>query len=211
MANTIYNWRDLDLQDGDKILCSGNSKMSNAIKKVQKYTGAKGIAAEMTHVAEVTTWMGGLAVYESTSMNKWANKSGVQMNTFKEWLHNYNGDVYIKRMSFDRTDSYLEASFDFEFNHRNYQYESGIPGAIELALCGLRLHRYVRWAFPDYTPRFTSEPHCTELIAKKAKFHGHLSIGVVENRVPPWLWWSEMDSNFRVPISEPIKIKELQL
>ena len=203
----LHDWRELDLQDGDKILCSGDSRMSNAIKKVQKYRGAKGIAAEMTHVAEFSMWLNLPAVYESTTRNKWADKSGVQTNRFQPWLDNYSGDVYVKKMDFARTDAYDIESFDFMFEHRGDEYENGIPGAIELALCGLRLHEYVRWLFPDYTPTFTSEPHCTELIAMKAKMHGHLNINIIANRVPPCLWWEYLDSQFIVPISKPIKIK----
>jgi hypothetical protein len=180
--------------------------MSKSIRKFQKYTGAKGQAMNITHVAEVVY---GNYVYESTTMNKWAGKSGVQVNPFDQWLANYNGDVYVRKWDFEVNGEYLCQENEFMQDHRDDKYENGIPGALELFLCGLRLHRYVRRFFPDYTPKFTSQPHCNELIGKKKKFHGQLSEEAVPNRMPPWIWWEKIDELATVPIGQPIMIKQI--
>lgn len=209
--NDTKKWQTLGLQSGDTILCAGKSKMSRYIQKFQKYTGAKGIAQTISHVAEVDADFChmNIQVYESTTMNEWAGKSGVQMNPFQNWLDNYNGNVYVQKWEFTRTGGFYQESNKFRQDHEGDKYESGIPGAVELALCGLRLHRYVRWAFPDYTPAFTSEPHCTELIGMKKVCHGHLPENTVINRLPPWVWWEKIREMATVPVSEPICIKSI--
>jgi hypothetical protein len=209
----VKKWQELGLQRGDVLLCAGRSKMSRAIQKFQKYTGAKGVARTISHVAEVHSTMPLVRdytwnVYESTAGNKWAGKSGVQLNPFQQWLDNYNGAVYAQKWKFDRTIDYFQKDDVFVHFHADDKYESGIPGAIELALCGLRLHRYIQWAFPSYTPAFTSEPHCTELIGMKKVRHGHLPDETVINRLPPWIWWEYIRELATVPVSEPILIKE---
>ena len=39
----------------------------------------------------------GLNVFESTTMNKWADKKGVQINLYSDWLKNYKGRVWSRR------------------------------------------------------------------------------------------------------------------
>ena len=107
MDNTIYDWRELNLQSMDLILCAGNSKMSKRIEWFQKLNGAPEEEARITHVAGVFhaspiktyTWL-----QESTTLNKWAGKRGVQLNEFYKWYNNYDGDIYVKQLDFERTE-----------------------------------------------------------------------------------------------------------
>jgi hypothetical protein len=167
----------------------------------------------ISHVAKVVEYKAfstepSLHIYESTSLNKWAGKSGVQINPFQEWLDNYDGSVYVRKWGFVRDIDYFFDDDTFIRNHEGLEYENGIPGGLELFLCGLRLHRFVRWAFPDYTPTFTSEPHCTELIGLNKQYHTQLAMRAAINRLPPWMWWKEIDKMVSVPIGKPILIKE---
>jgi hypothetical protein len=209
---TVYDWRYAGIKRGDTLLCVGNSKMSKRIQKFQKYTGAEGVSWQVSHVAKVIEYDSfsadpRLQVYESTSLNKWAGKSGVQVNPFEEWLASYDGMVFLRKWNFDRTTIYLHEDDLFISKHADLGYENGIPGGVELLLCGLRLHRFIRWAFPDYTPTFTSEPHCTELIGENKQCHSQLAMRAVINRLPPWMWWAVIDSITNVPVGKPIRLK----
>jgi hypothetical protein len=191
----------------DLILCKGKSRASRTIQKFQEYTGAEGEAAGLSHVAGAQAQFGLTDVQESTTFNKWADKKGVQCNPMWAWLPNYDGEVYVRRLDFCRTEVFHDEDLRFWIRNCDQPYESGIPGSLELLLCGLRLHRYVRRFFPDYTPRFTSEPHCTELQAKRLKYHDLMGDGVAINRLPPWIWWNAIDHYITCPVSKPIRIK----
>jgi hypothetical protein len=183
--------------------------MSRTIQKFQKYTGAEGEAAGLSHVAGVSEFSNyERLIQESTTLNKWSGQKGVQQNFIQPWLDGYDGEVYVRKLDFNRfSGNFMLNDLEFWNDHKGDSYESGIPGTLELLLCGLRLHRYVRRFFPDYTPRFTSEPHCTELQAKRLKYHGLMDGGIAINRMPPWMWWGEMDACIQCPIGKPIRIK----
>ena len=86
----------LGIRTGDDFICSGNSKLSNAIKVMNKISGVRGMAAEMTHVATAKAppecGITGASVFESTSIG-YSGVNGVQLNPIAEWLENYNGKV----------------------------------------------------------------------------------------------------------------------
>ena len=203
----ITDWKTLDLQSMDLVLCAGNGKLSRKIQWFQRLVGADDEAANISHIAGVVRDGGRIEVQESTTMNKWAGKRGVQSNPFDEWLEHYNGDVYIRRLTFKRTLTFRNDDLGFWTEHQNDDYENGIPGYMELFLCGLRLHRFVRRLFPKYVPKFTDEPHCSELQAKRMEVHNLWDMPVVVNRMPPHLWWNTIDRWLKVPIDLPIQIK----
>ncbi len=217
----IQDWHDLKLESMDLVLCAGESKMSNRIKWFQRLTGAPEVEAEISHLAGISMtgiWDYGIfhprkpyskriAVQESTTLNEWANKSGVQINPFEKWLMNYNGKVYIRKLDFSRTTESSRTDFKFWTKHKDDPYENGIPGYLELILCGLRLHRHVKKLNPNYVPKFTDEPHCTELQVMRMSEHDLWNQKIIVNRMPPWLWVKEIDEMLNVPISEPIRIK----
>jgi len=99
----------------DILLCSGSSRMSKTIQFAQKWTGHDDY--HLSHVAllvDIDVKMKkrinfvlkqkkidyrikvGLNVFESTTMNKWAGKRGVQINPYSDWLANYNGKVFSR-------------------------------------------------------------------------------------------------------------------
>lgn len=209
MNEKIYDWRELDLQSMDLVLCAGNSKMSRAIVKFQDYAGAPIDKAQISHVAGIDRFFADESYWlqESTTLNPWANKEGVQRNALDIWLNNYDGKVYVRKMDFDRNIDFYGADERFWDKHKDDSYESGIPGNVELILCGLRLHRAVKKFFPNYVPKFTDNPHCTELQALRMIVHSLWVAEPIINRLPPWLWVSKIDERLNVNIGKPIRIK----
>ncbi len=217
MSKIITDWHELDLQSMDIILCAGNSKMSGRIEKFQRFTGAPKSEAKITHVAGLQ-WVNHdntptdrwLAVQESTTLNKWSGKSGVQRSGFERWLACYDGEVFLKQLDFIRTGQFYRAEMVFWQEHQFDKYENGIPGYLELLLCGMRLHRYVRKipCMAYYTPKFTTEPHCTELNAKRILAHDLWSRPIAINRMPPYIWQSIIDNWLKVPIGPMVLIKD---
>lgn len=206
----IVNWQDIDLHDCDIVLCAGRGKLSKAIMKFQKYTGAPKESRHITHIAGIQEFgpdFKYVGLQESTTINKWCGRKGVQINFFREWLAHYNGEVYIKQLLFDRTLTFKDIDMDFWDEHKNDKYENGIPGALELLLCGLRLHRFVRRIFGDYVPTFTKSPHCTELEALRLDTHGFWNTLIFPNRLPPWMWWNRIDEWLVPGVVPPVRIK----
>ncbi len=205
----MKNPEDLNLQGLDIILCAGNSGMSRKIQTFQRLTGAPKEAARISHVAGIYKHvdMKTLHVQESTTLNKFNGVEGVQMSLLPQWLKAYDGEVWIRQLCFYRSKEFYDIDGQFWLDHKDDPYENGIPGAVELFLCGLRLHRAVRWINPDYKPSLTKEPHCTELKAKRIQQHGLWNKEIAINRMPPWVWWDKIDEWLNVPISEPKKLK----
>ena len=144
-------------------------------------------------------------------MNKWAGKSGVQVNPFEDWLANYDGMVGVRQLIFTRYAGFYMTDHQSWSIHKDEKYESGIPGGLELFLCGLRLHRYVRRipGFKDYTPKFTKNPHCTELQTNRMDEHQVWNSDVVifPSRMPPWVWLHNIDRMSGALISDLVWIK----
>jgi hypothetical protein len=201
----IYDWRSLNLQSLDIGLCEGFSELSRGIQKFQKFTGVPKEAARFSHVMNIAGEHYTI-VQESTTMN-WNGEKGVQENPMDLWLENYNGRVWIRKLDFERTDLFYATDRIFWEKHKDDPYESGIPGGLELLLAGLRWHLYVRKLFPNYTPENTPEIHCTELGAKRITFHELWKFVILPHRMPPWVWWAQIDTWLRCPISRPIRIK----
>lgn len=208
-VDMITDWRTLNLQSLDIILCSGNGSLSKKIQWFQRLMGAEPEAAMLSHVASVDDTIIP-AVMESTTLNKWADKTGVQINPLSEWLDNYDGRVWVRQLDFVRTVDFRHEDYRFWLKHKNDKYENGIPGYLELLLCGMRLHRYVRKipCMAYYTPKFTTEPHCTELNAKRILAHDLWSRPIAINRMPPYIWQSIIDNWLKVPIGPMVLIKD---
>lgn len=201
----IHDWQDLNLQSLDIVLCAGLSKFSKAIYKFQLLTGVLEEEAQITHVAGISG-RHSTYVQEATTLN-WNGKKGVQANSIEPWLEHYNGKVYVRKLAFERTKKFYRNDWGFWEAHKNDKYENGIPGVLELLLAGFRMHRYVRKVFKNYTPRFTSEPHCTEYDAKRIGEHELWNKVIFPNRMPPHLWVSEIDKWLKCPIGEITRIK----
>ena len=212
MKDKIYNWQELGLRSMDLILCAGNSSASRGIAKFQELTGAPKSSSMLSHAAGMDQHSvnGSLPVYpefllvqESTTLNEFSGKKGVQRNYMNYWLPNYDGKVYVRKLDFRRGDSFFEIDKKFWLEHKDDPYESGIPGSFELLFCVLRLHRFIPW----YTPMETKEIHCTELVAKRLIAHGLMNADVSVNRLPPWMFASRIDRDMHCPVGEMIRIK----
>ncbi|MFA5532715.1 MAG: hypothetical protein WDA13_03945 [Candidatus Shapirobacteria bacterium] len=157
-----------------------------------------------------------LYIFESTTHNKWCNKKGVQVNPMSEWLKNYNGKVYVRKLT---TDDKTAETTKFAIEHIDDKYENGIAGFFELLFCGLMLSRFIRKIFPKWKPADTKTPHCSELIAKWLKHLGLLKDIAIENRMPPAVWADRLqikklhletaclNENILCPMTELIRIK----
>lgn len=187
--------RNLYLQCGDLLLCSGNGPLSRGIQKYQaiatrfgfipsRYLGTNPeLAISLSHVAAIS---GGGQVAEATTHNKWAGpkgKRGYQVNPFRAWLDNYDGKVWVRQLSvpngwvYDVRTELMMADEAII----GTAYENGIPGMLELFFAGLN------W-FNAAKRLQTTSIHCTEgrgNILKKALI---LSSTVRTNKIPPCMW-----------------------
>ncbi|KKN39443.1 hypothetical protein LCGC14_0743130 [marine sediment metagenome] len=201
----VHNWQDIGLQSLDIILCEGTHKLSRRIQKFQKFTGAPKEAAKISHVANISGH-NSLLVQESTSIG-FDGQNGCQEHEVGLWLEHYPGRVWVRKLDFERTTAFYRDDWAFWQVHKDEPYEHGIAGGLELLLCGLRWHLYIREFFPNYRPPATKNPHCGELGAKRIHEHQLWNCKIFSNRMPPWIWVSEIDKWLKVPISEPILIK----
>ena len=202
----------LGIRTGDDFICSGNSKLSNAIKVMNKISGVRGMAAEMTHVATAKAppecGITSASVFESTSIG-YSGVNGVQLNPIAEWLENYNGKVWLVQYDFERS-LIFENNFD-EFITKNLgtPYESGIAGGFELFLAGLRADRLIRLFKPDYNPCSTNNLHCTELNTLLKEYVNMLYSRVIASRMPPCQFWpgGELYKHLVYKAKVPIRLK----
>lgn len=205
----IVDYKTLSLQRFDIILCSGNGKLSQHIKTFQRYTGAKEPAADISHVARIYKGYEGQSprILEATTLNKFSGQEGVQMNAIDKWLPAYDGKVYVKQLLFRRVPIMLTRDSEFWLQHYRDKYEHGIPGVLELLLCGLRLNQHVKKLFPNYKPSATNRMHCTEIVSLSLAHQELWKYPVAPNRMPPYMWWSNVDPWLTVPVKKIIRIK----
>ena len=153
--------------------------MSKKIIWFNKLTGVKGEAAQISHVA-IRIVLGSPEGYviESTTFNKWAGKSGFQENPYYQWLRCYHGRVWYRDLTLEQCYSHPLTK---EFLKENFgkKYESGIPGAWELLLAGLRLHR---------VPSI-NQLHCSESNILFLQKHRLFSDMALPNNYPPHTFW----------------------
>jgi len=232
----IIDYQTLQLQSLDISICSGEGDLSKRIQYLQKLKGIQKPAAEISHSAAIVKIpkekalllnvpldSDNLYVTETTTLNKWCGKKGLQINSFQEWLRNYNGRVWVRKLDFTRTADFDTELVKFIFQHlqdpKSQKYESGIPGLLELILCEFGIKKSILQ---------TAELHCTEWVAELLKRFKLLFDYVSSNRMPPCEWWddinvitgftilcskiydirqSSLDLFIRAPISKPIRIK----
>ncbi len=199
------------MQTGDILLCSGNGTLSRRIAKTQQFfaksqnrpelisTGA----TEITHVAGVIF---GNVVFEATTLNEWCGKKGVQVNYFDEWRKNYNGKIYLRENT-GKINPYVVTKCACMYI--GTPYESGIPGALELALTGIEWQWFRKtFNMPNGLTETTSL-HCSEVIAKVLIMSGYLAY-VQANKMPPMEWWGngKFDAALsRTGYRNPVRIK----
>ena len=224
----ITDYRTLNLNSLDVLLCSGNGKLSEHIKWLQRLKDIDSPAANVSHAAAIVKWpfeliagcypdIDNLYVTETTTLNSWCGKKGLQVNGFKKWLDNYNGEVYVRKLDFERTEKFQNKLIAFILQHLNdpkaSKYENGIPGLLELLLCEIGIKTSIL---------NTAELHCTEWVSELLKEFKLLADVISNNRMPPFEFWpkicrntkdatrcrnSSLDQNMLMPISEPVRIK----
>jgi len=203
----------MNLQTADWLLCSGNGRLSRRIKQYNRLMSVKGAAAEITHIALIAD--GGKAVFESTTLNKWAGKRGTQVNSFYEWLRNYDGSVWHRHLEFERTECF-EIDFAAEIGELiDRPYENGIPGLLELMFCGIEWDWFRRTFRIDQKLR-TVELHCTEASAillqntdLLRRVNPDTNHPVRPDKLPPYMWWEKgfVETMMRVKVYPPVLLK----
>jgi len=171
---------------GTLLLCSGNGKFSKTIRKYNKILGDVLPAADLSHIAMIVESPEGLqSVTEATVINKWCDKRGVQTNLYSEWLEHYDGRVWERKIKYIPSSLFVTRMWMWIAYYKDFPYESGIPGIIELALAG------VEW--PWFHKRFpnlrTSSFHCSEYIARLCQMVELLGKDARPNKLRPSEWW----------------------
>lgn len=238
----LLDYRNIELNTCDIILCSGNSGLSKSIQSFQGLAGFKEPAKLMSHIAcvvklnssdlhvlktllrikygESTEYIytdpNSLYVFESTTYNKWVDKKGVQINPMYEFIANYDGLVFVRKLTWEVNTKQV---IYFIADHINDKYENGISGFFELLFCGLMWSRFIKAKFPNWKPAASKNPHCSENVARLLKYCGLLKDIAIENRMPPAVWidrlevdklhleHATLDENILCPITGIIRIK----
>lgn len=225
MTQTITDWRSLRLKSLDIIICSGKSGISKNIEWLQRLRGFMPTAADLSHAAMVIKMPDIAAdmlsvgisptqtyVCETTTLNQWAGKKGLQINDFENWLDNYNGRVWIRQVSqISIPNNEIIKYIVTKLKDKDAQkYESGIPGFIELLLCEFGIKRAILQ---------TATLHCTEFVAQTLFSFKVICQTYSPNRMPPVEWWptvckkngecrpSLLDQQALSIISDPERIK----
>jgi hypothetical protein len=224
------DWKTLNLNSLDILLCSGNGKLSQQIQWLQRMRGFVSPAADISHVAcivripdiiaevlDTNISPSGLYASETTTLNNWPKppKKGLQINDFEGWLENYNGKVWVRKIANPAIGTqYSREIIRFIIeklrDKKAQDYESGIPGLFELTMCMFGFKKAIL---------NTATLHCTEWDAKLLREFSILSNTYSGNRLPPVEWWnlvckkngtcrpSLVDQQALTKINPPIRIK----
>lgn len=163
----------------DILLCSGTGLMSRSIIRVNKLMGKKGDAAEISHVALFLESSYLRYVTEATMFNKWAGKRGVQINAFHKWLLHYAGKVFILHLALTNPVAFAVVRMILEPYLARKDYESGIPGLLELGLT----------FFPGVKLKQTPELHCSEVVVEVLQDLNLFHRDIQPNKMPPCEFW----------------------
>jgi len=186
---------------GDLILCSGNGRLSKAIKTAQRIMPrGRMLGREACEISHVAMYVEG-QVFEATTLNKWCGKKGVQMNPYEDWITHYDGRVWLVPLiglPFGESFAGLQRELNDDacmYMHAKrlcgMAYESGIPGALELLLAGIEW-RWFRSLFKlDNRLGTKTTLHCTEAVTLVLKAANMLGM-VNEHKMPPMEWWDEL-------------------
>ncbi len=183
------------------LICEGNSSLS---RKIKWFNHRMGYDNDYTHVALKVTliYTGGDTVdyvFESTTLNKWAKKRGVQINYYADWFRNYNGKVYERVLGTDLSESQAWSFITTMRKMIGTDYESGIPGYIELILSffDLGLKRLG-----------TKELHCTESVVKILQLFDIMDSTLRPAKAPPAYWGNggKIEKYFKVALGRKVGI-----
>jgi hypothetical protein len=196
------NNEQITINIGDIYVCAGTSASSSFISGYNKVVGVRGEAAEMTHVAMAAPKQ---KVWESTTGNvKWAGKSGTQENAFDDWIENYRGRVWVRKLWITRN-TVNRSGLRSDIAHEQQDwlgtpYEAGIPGFWELLLC------IPRWNYFHKTGYI----HCTQAACEVYKAVGLVDPRINSSNMPPYTFWTDgaFEEMLRgCHLSDPVQIK----
>ena len=181
----------------DILLCSGTPLLSRIIRRTNRIMGYTKAESKISHVAMIYQENESLPfVFESTSLNKWSGKDGVQLNPFSKWITNYPGRVWVRNLFHNKPPIPIENIAKYINSRLGLPYENGIGGLLELITVYLPLINFK-----------TPEPHCTEEDAKCLQ-HFDLMLNVMPNKLPPAFWWGDrLRRIMNCRVGEPVKLK----
>ena len=172
------------MKTGDLLICQGNGALSKQIISAQKVfckLQKRPIteAVNISHVAIVVELFEKNYVFESTTLNDWCGKKGVQVNPYDKWVANYNGKVWIREgQPVPEQDVFAEKAVSY----LSFPYENGIPGGLELLLSGIDFPCF-RWL----ARRMETHKgiYCSEVIVNLLKAQKMLWARLNEHKMPP--------------------------
>lgn len=134
---------------------------------------------------------GQLSVFESTSLNKFSGKNGVQLNPMGKWLYEYNGKVGVRRLEFlIKDDIYArhppqdvrEKFADYIERYRGTSYPDLTTKKGRWFLINAALDLHI-WPFSIWSENKLSDDiiFCSHNVAKSMQFCGIQDMG----KVPP--------------------------
>ena len=184
---------------GDIYLCSGNGPLSRLIIRYNEVVlKMDGPASKLSHVAMCGP--DATHVFEATTLNKWADKEGVQTNPYCQWIENYDGKVWIRELISNRFSAAQIEKMHYKMkSFIGRDYEHGIPGMLELAFVGWQIPGLSSWWREHLKTK--TDLHCSEADAEVLQSAGLLP-GYRPNKLPPCVWWDcigELDYYYKKP------------
>ncbi len=176
----------------DVLLCSGSGFLSKRIQRYNQLIGIKGPAAQISHVALIGPTAD--EVFEATTINAWAGKRGVQINRLNDWLRNYEGMVWRRPLIWPERFTPMFRDMLIRRAKVRMQtlvgtpYENGIPGALELALCGIEW-AWFRDLFDTENRLRTKSLHCSESAVVVYQESDLCGLTIRANKCPPCQFW----------------------
>ncbi|MDD5328064.1 MAG: hypothetical protein PHY02_09690 [Phycisphaerae bacterium] len=128
---------------------------------------------------------GQVMVFESTSLNKWAGISGVQLNPMGLWLANYPGKVFIRQFTFESNFILKSGPEDFIKKYRGTSYPdySKWDGFWKLVCSALD----IRIFYKDIATYQGDDKgiFCTELVVMMLRYCGLMTNGMPADEFEP--------------------------
>lgn len=194
------------------LLCKGYGSLSKRIITYNHLMHVPEPANQISHVAMKYHSDGNTLnsfVFEATTLNEWCGKKGVQSNDFNNWIKNYNGEVWERKI-LSTYDIYSYNVVIAMSRQIGKEYESGIPGVLELLLCGVEWN-WFREKYDTENKLRTKKLHCSETAVIVCKELNIMKPEAVANKLPPCEFWegqkvdSLMTEKFMLASAEQIK------
>ena len=158
---------------GDVLICDGEGAISSFISFVSGRPGS--------HVATlIRDAMDVVYVLESTTLNKYSRKKGVQLNLFSDWIQHYRGKVWWRSLEMKRTIETKTTLRLFVKKYRGRPYERNY---LELAASVIDFGGWLSWLARNKENDKTI--FCSELVALLFKVWEILPLNIISNEIIP--------------------------